>query len=161
MWIKCSRPSKALIIYRKCIEIAWTKDVTLELNFDDILKDNDEYNSLKKAHLICSTLKEMQDINDTPDADQLIEFTVFAKENNIGLMRFFILYYCGLLLGKIDEKRLQCKVLFEALDFLKWLKRSEIIGLYEDCLKAVLIPAYRLSEYEKLIHYSNLILEYC
>ena len=54
-------PQKALMLYRRFLEISLKKEIFIEVDFDELLYNNDEYNRLKEANSICKMLKDVLD----------------------------------------------------------------------------------------------------
>lgn len=155
-------PAKALIIYKKCLEVAFDKQLPMTLNFDELLGDNLEYANLKLAYVIYNDLSEMMANTNSASFDMaLVQRHVhFAKEKNIGMLRYFILELCGDLFGKYDNKFLQCDAYLSALGYLKWARPETVIHYFKTCYDKVLIPAYNLEKYDSLIHYLWILIDF-
>lgn len=156
-------PVKALIIYKKCLEVAIDKQLPFNLNFDALLQDNQEYRDLQEAYSMYDTLTSMlQTYNDNKSLAKtdIQNYISFAKEKNIGMLRYFILEICGDLYGIFDDKIPQCKAYFSALGYLKWHRPKVVIEYFRKCYLKVQMPAYKLGKIENLIHYLWILIDF-
>lgn len=153
-------PTKALYLYKRIIEIAWSKDIYYTLDFDDILLDNEAYMLLKKANSFCFKLKQMKEGLCQLDLDEVLIALDFAAKNDVGYIRYHIYKYAsGLLEGLVSNQYL-LKIQFDTLDYLRWLKPTEIFEYYDYTLKTTTDLAYKLGEFEALIQYYDVYLEF-
>lgn len=143
---------KALLLYKKYIEASFTKNISIDIDFDDLLSKNIEYQKYKMANDICSMLRDRVEHKDELSELQLEEYVKFALKTKIGLMRYFILIYSSQLLNE-KNKTLKMQWCYKALDFLRWKDFSKISRLYKKALDIVKLLAFREHEYIKLIDY--------
>jgi tetratricopeptide (TPR) repeat protein len=141
--------SKALLIYKKIIEEAFLQKTDVQVDFDEILKDNFEYTQLKQGKEILMTLSSA-DKGSVSNFD-LENYRVFALRSEIGIFKYYIFSAIASVIK--DNAAFKAKVLFNALDFLKWLNFEGIYKKYDETLKEVTTAAYKEGLFEQLIHY--------
>lgn len=141
--------SKALLIYKKIIEEAFLQKTDIQVDFDEILKDNFEYTQLKQGKEILMTLSSA-DKGSISNFD-LENYRVFALRSEIGIFKYYIFRAIASNIQK--DTAFKAKVLFNALDFLKWLNFEDIYKKYDETLKEVTTAAYKEGLFDQLIHY--------
>ena len=149
-------PSKALMIFKKIIEFSVKKSKYLEIEFNDLLLENEEYINLRDGYSICKKLNDFLESNTKLNKNDLNEYIEFADKNDIGILRYYIYYYSASLLDIENEYKLQ--IYFKALDYLKWTKMEFVLELYKKCLSDLVKLAYKYSKFDLLIHYYEILL---
>lgn len=144
-------PSKAFLIYKKLIIESCAQDVELEINFDELLGDNINYVQLKQAKDILDRLKGSIKTNDPIQQFELENIRLFALRHDIGILK----YYIFKALARLSTKNVEfhVKVLFNALEFLKWEKFENIYEEYDQTLKEVTQNAYKNRMAKELIYF--------
>lgn len=143
--------TKALLIYKKLINESYLQDIEIELDFDGVLKDNFEYLQLRQAREVLTLLINVREKKKKISAYELENYRLFALRSEIGIFKYYI--FRELALHERENHEFKIKVLFNALDFLKWQNFEEIYVFYDQTLKEVTLPAYNNRLFEKLIHY--------
>ncbi len=143
--------SKALLIYKKLIKESYIQEKSIDLDFDGVLKNNFEYVQLKQAREILMLLIDSRKNKKKISKFELENYRLFALRGEIGIFKYFI--FRELALHANDNNEFKIKVLFNALDYLKWLNFKDIYMHYDDTLNAVTQVAYKERLFEKLIHY--------
>jgi transcriptional regulator with XRE-family HTH domain len=143
--------SKALMIYKKLVKEAYIQDQPIDLDFDGVLKNNFEYVQLKQAREILIFLTDAKKEQKRISKFELENYRLFALRGEIGIFKYFI--FRELALHSEDNNEFKVKVLFNALDYLKWLNFKHIHEHYDDTLKAVTPIAYKERLFKELIHY--------
>lgn len=141
--------SKALLIYKKIIEESYLQKKDVQVDFDEILKDNFEYTQLKQGKEILMKLSQGEGVNISKF--DLENYRVFALRSEIGIFKYYI--FSAIASSIKDDAAFKSKVLFNALDFLKWLNFEDIYKKYDETLKEVTTAAYKEGLFEALIHY--------
>ena len=141
--------SKALLIYKKIIEESYLQNEDVQVNFDEILKDNFEYTQLKQGKEILMKLSQSE--GDNISNFDLENYRVFALRSEIGIFKYYI--FRAIASNIKEDMAFKSKVLFNALDFLKWISFEEIYEKYDETLKEVTTAAYKEGLFEELIHY--------
>lgn len=151
-------PQKALMLYRKYVEVSLIKAIPIDLNFDGLLKETPAYQALKKAYHICIQLNENMSNGEHLSLVELEMFVSFAHRNDVGLATYFILVGAAKCLDEpfASEKE---KWLTDALEFLKWYPFEEVHDLYAQCLKEVTCTCFKDVYMEKLIGYTKYLIE--
>lgn len=144
-------PSKAFLIYKKLIIESCSQDVEVEINFDELLGDNINYVQLKQAKDILDRLKGSIKTNDPIQQFELENIRLFALRHDIGILK----YYIFKALARLSTKNVEfhVKVLFNALEFLKWEKFENIYEEYDQTLKEVTQNAYKNRMAKELIYF--------
>jgi transcriptional regulator with XRE-family HTH domain len=141
--------SKALLIYKKIIEESYLQKKDVQVDFDEILKDNFEYTQLRQVKEILMKLSQAE--GESISNFDLENYRVFALRSEIGIFKYYI--FRAIASNIKGDMAFKSKVLFNALDFLKWLNFEDIYKKYDETLKEVTTAAYKEGLFEELIHY--------
>lgn len=144
-------PSRALLIYEKLLNQACAKGIKIDLEFDEILRDNPKYQQLKYGYEIINELKQIN--SQGGDISQFLveKYRLYAIRNEIGILKVYILM--GLYRLVDNDLDTKVKLAFNALDFLKWQKFNSIYKTFDEILTLVIKSACKLNKYSELIHY--------
>lgn len=153
-------PVKAMHIYRRILEIAWSKNIYYQIEFDELLSSFDEYILLKESNEICHQLYKILQGNVEFNKTYVLDSIEFAKKNEVGYLRYHIYHLAAKTLENKELNGIRLKVYFSTLDYLKWKKPIEVIGFYDSCLQEVTTLAYSHGEYKSLIHYYETFREF-
>lgn len=151
-------PQKALMLYKKYIEISLIKNIQITLDFDYLLSQSGEYIILKKAFGICSKLNLSLQNNERVSLLELEDYVSFARSKEIGLLRYFILSNSAEMLNQNSEP-LKEQWLTEALDTLKWFSFKDIHHLYEKTLKLLNPLCFNYKGFEKINAYTIFLID--
>lgn len=143
--------SKALLIYKKIIEESYLQKTDVVLDFDSVLKNNFEYIQLKQGEEILSILTKANKEEKNISTFELENYRVFALKSQIGMFKYYI--FREIALNAKEDTHFKTKVLFNALDFLKWNDFEKVYRKYDETLKEVTSLAYKEGLIEELIHY--------
>lgn len=144
-------PSKGLLIYEYLVIQSIDKKIDIELNFDNLLKDNYRYNQLKTAREIVTQLNTSIDGKISISQRQIEQFRLFALRNDVGLLKYFIFQYIALQLCIPEEYKL--KVLCNALDYLKWQPFDKIHKYYDNTLNDLTPLGFKHAKFDQLLQY--------
>lgn len=144
-------PTKALMIYETLIIASIDLNIEIELDFDDILSDNIKYQQLKQAWKIVLELKSDLEGNIQTSEFELEKYRLLAIRNDIGILKYFILREIAEVSSK--NKSYFVKVLFNALDYLKWENFKTVYEKFDSTLKLVTSSAYQARRLDELINY--------
>lgn len=143
--------SKALLIYKKIIEESYLQKTEVQVNFDEVLKNNFEYTQLKQGKEILMSLSHRVNGGKSISKFELENYRVFALRSDIGIFKYYI--FSAIASNIKADDAFKMKVLFNALDFLKWLNFEDVYKKYDETLKEVTKAAYKEGLFEELIHY--------
>lgn len=151
-------PQKALMLYRKYVEVSLIKAIPIDLNFDGLLKETQAYLALKKAYHICMQLNESLSNGESLSLVELEMFVSFAHRNDVGLASYFILVGAANCLDDAFASEKE-KWLTDALEFLKWYPFEEVHDLYAKCLNDVTRTCFKDVYMDKLIGYTKYLID--
>jgi tetratricopeptide (TPR) repeat protein len=142
--------SKALLIYEILVTQSFEKNIKIELNFDELLNDNIKYSQMRQARNIIDKLRKAKENNEDVQKFELENDRLFAIRNDVGMLKYFIFRAIAEL---TEDKEFKVKVLFNSLDYLKWLKFEEIHEKYDETLKKVTSISYETQSIKELLNY--------
>lgn len=144
-------PSKAWIIYKKIIEIAWNSGIYYELEFDAVLEDFEAYRLMKHANHICKSLQDMTTGIIAFDRKFLMNASKLAAMHEVGLLRFHIYLLTARVYRRNNLIEEAADAYLEAMDFMRWQMDEKVCEQYETCLKEATAVLYDIRRYEGLL----------
>ena len=148
-------PAKALILFKKIIDQSWIKDIHIDIHFDELLTENEEYQRLKKADATCKELHYIEQLDKEKIIqyfDETIYYDVLRTSNN-GILDCYITYYLAEIFVKIEKLSKAQSYYFKALDYLVNYRIIDFIQQYTKCLYKVIRISLKQDQQSELLKY--------
>jgi len=143
-------PSKALIIFKVLIEEAAKQEKEININFDELLSDNENYNNLRNMYVIYLELirATKQDFS----ISKLKNYKFNLLLHDIGLLKYYVLLKIFEITPE-SEIEFRTEIMMDALAFLRWERFDKIHDDFKLTLEKATPAANRLGKQNELIYY--------
>lgn len=152
-------PSKGLLIYEFLVMKSVEKDIDIDLDFDDLLSDFDQYNRIKKSKLIIDQLKSAIKDETVLPQTELEVLRLYAIRNDIGMLKYFIFRLIASQKNINDQYKM--KVMYNLLDYLKWQPFEQISKFFDVSLSDLTALGFQYMKFKQLIEYYEYFEDNC
>lgn len=146
-------PAKALILYKQFIDYSWIRDIEIDIHFDEVLDQNQEYKKLKEANQVCHKLYHMIKHDEMDSLE--VDYNILDQYRNVdlGMLGFSIPYFLGQIAYKRKELKRAQKLYYKALDNLIVTRRIDVIENFRDCAYDLLLVCRALNDEKQVLKY--------
>lgn len=144
-------PQKAIMIFKTAVEISLSKNIYIDIDFDELLNDNECYTCIKEAYEKCFELKGRIAYKKFLKEEELGEIHSLVRRNTLGMVTFYLYYHAARLVEHCDVLKLN--TYFHALHFLKWQPMAEHLELFKKTLMEVRAMAETHGRYNDLYYF--------
>lgn len=145
-------PQKGIMIYKRILEVSLDKQIYVEIEFDKLLHDNEEYNQLNKTYAIAWDLIRVIQLDAHIDIIKSESILEYLKATRNGLLTYYAIYLTAIALDKIYTKE-RTEIMCYALDRIKVMNMDDVLHVYEKHLAENVNMLYIEGKFDKLIDF--------
>lgn len=149
---------KAMMLYTKILEFSWKKNIFPELNFDELMENDVEYVTLRRAHHLCIGLKDKIRLKECIDAKEYIFLKDFAHNEKIGMLSYYLYRLIVQSLAE-DMTSEKLETYHDILDFLRWENLGDNTEEFRSNLEASIPYSYVENKIGQTLTYYYILLE--
>jgi len=149
---------KAIMLYKRILVYSWDKKIFPEVEFDEVLKDSEEYKLLRHTHKVCNTLQRRIEEKDVLTKEELRMYRELASDERLGGLSYHLYTFISQLIPE-DWTTDRLNVYHETLDFLKWYNFEDNIEKFRHVLSKTLKLSSDLNRLIETIRYYEIMIE--
>jgi len=153
-------PAKAMILYKQFVDYSWIREIEIDIQFDEVLGNNEEYIRLREANDICLSLYQMIKKDKIVQTNLLqVNYDILDDYRNVdlGILGFSIPYFLGQFAEKNEDYKKAQNLYYAALDNLIVTRRVDIIDLFKTCTFKLAVVSRKLNDEVSIIKYYDYI----